>query len=238
MSEILYYYVSLHNNKSTYKMKKSIITILLFAPLTMMAQNTWEVPTTQNTETVKKKALFEKKPKTTDKKYLEGAVPVVDGKVTFTLDKDFAGKSADEIYNKVYTILDNMTKESSQVQELDDKSRIAVVNKTEHTIAARYKEWIVFKNSALSLDRTVFSYTIVAKATDGHLNLTLSRISYQYEMERTDAEGINVVAEDWITDKEALNKKKTGLVKYAAKFRIKTIDRKDEIFKTIEDALR
>ena len=219
-------------------MKKSIIALLMLAPMAAMAQNTWEVPSAQQTEQVQKKALFEKKKKTIDKKYLAGAVPVVDGKVTFTLDKDFAGKSADEIYKIVYGILENMTNEPNQVKELNDKSKIAVVNKGEHTIAAKFKEWLVFKNTALSLDRTVFSYTIIAKATDGHLNLTISRISYQYEMERTDTEGMNVTAEDWITDKEALNKKKTGLNKYAAKFRIKTIDRKDNIFETISNALR
>lgn len=219
-------------------MKKSIIALLLLAPMATMAQNTWEIPTAQQTEQVKKKALFEKKRKTIDKKYLAGAVPVVDDKVTFTLDKDVAGKSANEIYDIVYSILEKMTQQSNQVQELKDKSKIAVVNKSEHTIAAKFKEWLVFKNTALSLDRTIFSYTIIAKATDGHLNLTLSRISYQYEMERTDVEGINVTAEEWITDQEALNKKKTGLNRISAKFRIKTIDRKDNIFETISNALR
>ena len=219
-------------------MKKSIIALLLLAPMATMAQNTWEIPTAQQTEQVKKKALFEKKRKTIDKKYLAGAVPVVDGKVTFTLDQDFAGKSANEIYDIVYSILEKMTQQSNQVDNLQDKSKIALINKSEHTIAAKFKEWLVFKNTALALDRTVFSYTIIAKATDGHLNLTLSHISYQYEMERTDVEGINVTAEEWITDQEALNKKKTGLNRISAKFRIKTIDRKDNIFETISNALR
>lgn len=169
-------------------MKKSIIALLMLAPMAAMAQNTWEVPSAQQTEQVQKKALFEKKKKIIDKKYLAGAVPVVDGKVTFTLDKDVAGKSADEIYGIVYSFLEKMTQQSNQVQNIDDKSRIALINKGEHTIAAKFKEWLVFKNTALALDRTVFSYTIIAKATDGHLNLTLSRISYQYEMDRTDTE--------------------------------------------------
>lgn len=219
-------------------MKKSIIALLMLAPMAAMAQNTWEVPSAQQTEQVQKKALFEKKKKTIDKKYLAGAVPVVDGKVTFTLDKDFAGKSADEIYGIVYSFLEKMTQQSNQVQNIDDKSKIALINKGEHTITAKFKEWLVFKNTALALDRTVFSYTIIAKATDGHLNLTLSRISYQYEMDRTDIEGMNVTAEEWITDEEALNKKKTGLNRMSAKFRIKTIDRKDNIFETISNALR
>ena len=211
-------------------MKKSIIALLMLAPMAAMAQNTWEVPSAQQTEQVQKKALFEKKKKTIDKKYLAGAVPVVDGKVTFTLDKDVAGI--------VYSFLEKMTQQSNQVQNIDDKSKIALINKGEHTIAAKFKEWLVFKNTALALDRTVFSYTIIAKATDGHLNLTLSRISYQYEMDRTDTEGMNVTAEEWITDEEALNKKKTGLNRMSAKFRIKTIDRKDNIFDTISNALR
>lgn len=219
-------------------MKKLIVSILMLAPLASFAQNTWEVPTVQKSEKTQRKALFEGKKKTIDAKYLAGAVPEVDGKVTFTLDLDVAGKSADEIYNKVFNVLQEMTTEENQIKELADKSKIAVVNKTEHTIAAKYKEWLVFRNSALSLDRTVFNYTIIAKATDGHLNLTLSRISYQYEFERNDAEGMSVSAEEWISDKAALNKKKTGLLKYTKKFRIKTIDRKDNIFETISNALR
>lgn len=210
----------------------------MLTPIGVMAQNSWEVPTEQKTETTKKKALFERKSKDIDKKYLAGAVPLVDGKVTFTLDKDVVGRSADEIYDAVYKVLDNMAKQPNQVVELADRSKIAVENKSEHTIAAKYKEWLVFKNTVLSLDRTVFCYTIIAKATDGHLHLTLSRISYQYEQERPDTEGMNVTAEEWITDDTALNKKKTGLTKYSAKFRTKTIDRKDHIFETISDALR
>lgn len=219
-------------------MKKLIVSILMLAPLASFAQNTWEVPTTEKKETTQRKALFEGKKKNIDAKYLAGAVPEVDGRVTFTLDLDVAGKSADEIYNKVFNVLQEMTTEENQIKELTDKSKIAVVNKAEHTIAAKYKEWLVFRNSALSLDRTVFNYTIIAKATDGHLNLTLSRISYQYEFERNDAEGMSVSAEEWISDKAALNKKKTGLLKYTKKFRIKTIDRKDNIFETISNALR
>lgn len=219
-------------------MKKLIVSILMLAPLASFAQNTWEVPTVQKSEKTQRKALFEGKKKTIDAKYLAGAVPEVDGRVTFTLDLDVAGKSADEIYNKVFNVLQKMTTEENQIKELADKSKIAVVNKAEHTIAAKYKEWLVFRNSALSLDRTVFNYTIIAKATDGHLNLTLSRISYQYEFERNDAEGMSVSAEEWISDKAALNKKKTGLLKYTKKFRIKTIDRKDNIFETISNALR
>lgn len=217
-------------------MKKTIIAIMLLCPTLSFAQNTWEVPTqkTEVRDTTKRKALFETKKKVEDPKYLSGAVPVVDGKVTFTLDMDVKGKTAQEIYDILYGVLDNMTKEENQFKE----SKIAIVNKGEHTIAARYKEWLVFRNSPLSLDRTVFNYTIIAQATDGHVNVKLFRISYQYELERGINDGIEVVAEDWITDEQGLNKKKDKLAKYSGKFRKKTIDRKDNIFETITNALR
>ena len=217
-------------------MKKTIIAIMLLCPTLSFAQNTWEVPTqkTEVRDTTKRKALFETKKKVEDPKYLSGAVPVVDGKVTFTLDMDVKGKTAQEIYAILYGVLDNMTKEENQFKE----SKIAIVNKGEHTIAARYKEWLVFRNSALSLDRTVFNYTIIAQATDGHVNVKLFRISYQYELERGINDGIEVVAEEWITDEQGLNKKKDKLAKYSGKFRKKTIDRKDNIFETITNALR
>ena len=56
-------------------------------------------------------------------------------------------------------------------------------------------------------------------------------------MDRGDSEGMSVKADDWITDKHALNKKKTKLYKGSGKFRRKTIDRKDNIFGKICKAL-
>ena len=79
-----------------------------------------------------------------------------------------------------------------------------------------------------------------------HLNIKKTLVSY-HEHNKAERgaflisqlkEGKNVTAEEWITDEEALNKKKTGLNRMSAKFRIKTIDRKDNIFETISNALR
>ena len=212
-------------------MKKIIIALIAFFPLIVNAQNVWEKPT--DVPQQKKKALIEKNVANEDPKYLAGAIPLVDGKIVFTLDQDVPGKSAEQIYNIIYNVLSEMTKEEGQFKE----SQVALVNKQDHIIAARFKEWLVFQNTFLSLDRTVFNYTIIATCTDGHANVTLSRISYQYEQDRSDTEGIETVAEEWITDEYALNKKKTKLAKYTGKFRRKTIDRKDNIFQTITDEL-
>ena len=216
-------------------MKKIIVLLLACLPLAGMAQNTWEIPQeeAQQSQLKQKKAVFDTKKKE-NAKYMVGAVPEVDGKVVFTLDKAVPGMTAADIYQKVYGVISAITKEDNQFPQ----SKIAVVNKNEHTIAARMKEWLVFRNSFLSLDRTVFNYTLIARATDNHLVLTMERISYQYERERTDVQGgLDVKAEDWITDKEALNKKQTKLLKYSGKFRCKTIDRKDNIFGRVFRAL-
>lgn len=217
-------------------MRKILIALFAVLPLVGMSQNVWEKPQSESSqqETTKKKTLFESNKKTVDPKYLAGAVPIVDGKVTFTLDKDIPGKSAQEIYDIVLATLEKMTKEENQFKN----SQVAVVNKQDHIIGARFKEWLVFQNTFLSLDRTIFNYTVIATCTDGHLNATISRISYAYELDRGVNEGMETKAEDWITDEIGLNKKKDNLSKYSGKFRRKTIDRKDNIFETLLEALK
>lgn len=217
-------------------MRNLFIAIFATIPLFGMAQNVWEKPqtTAPQEETTKKKSLFESNKKAVDPKYLDGAVPVVDGKVTFTLDKDIPGKSAQEIYDIVFATLEKMTKEENQFKT----SQVAIVNKQDHIIGARFKEWLVFQNTFLSLDRTIFNYTVIATCTNEHLNVTISRISYAYEMDRGVNDGMEMRAEEWITDENALNKKKDNLSKYSGKFRRKTIDRKDNIFETLLEALK
>lgn len=217
-------------------MRNIFLLLLTLMPIFCQAQNVWEVPTdeTNNTSAEQKVANEKKNSKRTeDPKYLVGAVPEVNGKVVFTLDKDVPGMSAEDIYKKMYELIQGLTKEENQF----DVSKIAVVNKQEHTIAARMKEWLVFKSTFISLDRTIFNYTLIAKCTPGHVNLTLERINYQYEIDRGNNTGLETNAEEWITDKYALNKSKTKLLKYNGKFRTKTIERKDNIFQRACNAL-
>lgn len=219
-------------------MKKILFAIMMLFPLMGVAQNTWEPTQAKNkqtkTEKNKKKSLFEKSTKKADTKYLVGAVPVVNGNVVFTLDKDVPGMNTDQIYDKVREALAAIVAEPNQLKEI---SKVAIDNKADHTVGARLSEWLVFKKSALSLDQTVFNYSLIAKASNGHLHLTMERMGYQYEMERTDTQGMETKAEEWITDEWGLNKKGTKLAKYSGKFRSKTIDRKDNIFAKVCKAL-
>lgn len=167
-----------------------------------------------------------------DSKYLEGGVPQdADGKVVFTLDLKAPGKSAKQIYDITYQYLDELTKDENQLN-----SHIALVNEEQNIIAARYTEWLEFSKSFLSLDRTEFDYTLIAKCTDNHLELTMSRIHYDYEKGRPTH--MSVSADEWITDEVAINKKKNRLRPLSSKFRRNTIDRKDEIFSQISYRLR
>ena len=165
-------------------------------------------------------------------KYLEGAVPEVNGQVEWTLSLSVPGKSAEQIYDELGQLLNDMTKEKGQMEQ----SRIALAEDDKHAIACRFQEWLVFQNTALSLDRTEFNYTIIATCSDGHADITMGRMSYLYEEERTKG-GYHYKAEEWITDKYGLNKSKTKLARMSGKFRRKTIDRKDEIFTRIKNKL-
>lgn len=196
----------------------------------------WSVPViVEEQKPVKEVEEKAEKKKADDKNndlYLSAeAVPMVDGKVVWTYDIDVPGKNAQQIYNDMMRIMSKMTKEENQLE----RSKVALVNEQEHKIAASMQEWLVFSSSFLSLDRTKMSYILSADCEDGHVKLTMERISYAY------GEGKDTnyyKAEEWITDKNAVNKKHTRLLPLSGKFRKKTIDRKNEIFKTIRAEIR
>ena len=196
-------------------MKKILITLLMALPLMAAAQdNTWERienPSTNSTNP--------------DAKYLaEGAVPEVDGKVSWQKVIDAPGKSAQQIYDILLAQLNKMVGEENQLME---RSKVAIQDQANHQLGATFHEWLVFKNTALSLDRTVMNFQLIVNCSDGKADVTMTRVSYDYELER---DPTHYTAEEWITDKYAVNKKHTKLLKLSAKFRRKTIDRKDYIF--------
>ena len=218
-------------------MKKLLFAIIALLPFTAMAQNAIENnQQANNNGEQKQRALFERS--NTDKrnpKYLVGAVPVVDGKVVFSTSVKAPGKSAQQIYDLVTAELEKMTKEPNQFKD----SKMQDVNKPGKVVGARFKEWLVFQKSPLSLDQTIFNYTLICDCTDGQLNITLSHISYEYETDRTDTGvGQEMTAEQWITDEYALTRNKQKLARYSGKFRSKTIDRKDFIFNRFANLLK
>ena len=205
-------------------MKKLIVTILALMPLTMWAQdNTWELPEQEQEEVKAEK-------ENPDQKYLLGAVPVVDGKVVFNKTIEAPGKSAAQIYGILKQYMEKMTKESNQIH-----SQILVADDSKHELGGSYEEWLVFKKTLLQLDQTRFLYVLEANCSDGKADVTMSRIRYLYDENRNPE---HLKAEDWITDKEAVNKKGTKLLPISGKFRRKTIDRKDFLFNKFETLLK
>lgn len=185
-------------------MKKSLLLLLFFLPITIMAQN--------NTQ------------------YLEGAVPVIDGRVIFTKEMCVNGMSKNEVYNTL------LAWAKTRFQPKDKfNARILYQDPDEGNIAIAGEEYIVFTNTALSLDRSRIYYHIAINCNDEKCNISMNRIRYWYNETRDGGEKFN--AEEWIIDEYALNKSKTKLYPKIGKFRRKTIDLKDDLFKEIQTAL-
>lgn len=196
----------------------------------------WVVPTmTEEVEEKKVEKTAEGVVLKEDPKYLAGAIQLnAEGKVEFVLNTQASGKSADEIYNIVFQYMSKLIKNEQNIN-----SRIALVNrnnKNEQIIACIMDEWFVFNQSFISLDRTETKYQLVATISDNHLHLSMTRIVFNYEEGRST--GFKEPAENVITDKYALTKKKNDLAKIYGKFRRGTIDRKDQIFNDLTKLVR
>ena len=166
----------------------------------------------------------------TDAQYLEGTVPVVDGKVTFTTEMNVGNMSKEQIYT---TLLDWANQRFQPDETFND--RVLYQDDEKGIFVVGGEEYVVFSTSALALDRTRIYYHLYVNCEAGKCNLNLSRIHYWYDENRNGGE--KYVAEEWITDKWALNKAKTKLAPITGKFRRKTIDLKDELFKEIQATL-
>ena len=196
----------------------------------------WVVPTmTEEVEEKKVEKTAEGVVLKEDPKYLAGAIQLnAEGKVEFVLDTQASGKIADEIYNIVFQYMSKLIKNEQNIN-----SRIALVNrnnKNEQIIACIMDEWFVFNQSFISLDRSETKYQLVATISDNNLHLSMTRIVFNYEEGRST--GFKEPAENVITDKYALTKKKNDLAKIYGKFRRGTIDRKDQIFNDLTKLVR
>ena len=207
-------------------MRHFILTLLTLAPLTMWAQdNTWEKP---EEEQEAQQAVQKVNP---DEKYLRGAVPMVDGQVVFTKHIDAPGKTAAQVYDILHAYMQKMTQEKNQLQG----TKMLTEDAAAHQLAGYYEEWLVFNSSFIALDRTRLYFALTADCKDGGADITLSRIRYLYDEQRNPQ---RYKAEEWITDKTAVNKKNTKLLPLSGKFRRKTIDRKDFLFNKFESLLK
>ncbi len=168
-----------------------------------------------------------------DSRYLAGAVPTENGIVTFRKSFTVSGKSQEQIFGTMSKFVqDEIVGKAIQ----DMRSRIISDGRADGTIVARAEEYIVFKKKPLYLDRTRLRYQLSVNVSGNKVNMTITQVSYYYNEDIDGTNGINYKAEEWITDEEALNKKQTKLLPRSGKFRVKTIDRVEEIFNAAMDA--
>lgn len=156
-----------------------------------------------------------------DSKYLAGAVPVENGKVVFTQEINASSFSKDEVYDRMLDWANGFFSE--------DGNRVVYSDRSKGDIAAVGQVYLVFQNTALSLDRSVMNYRVTMECENGKAIMKVAGIRYEYNVSYQ-REPEKYTAEEWITDKYCLNKDKTKLNRGNGKFRTKTVDFVDEMF--------
>ena len=213
-------------------MKKIITLLALVLPL--------------STATVMAQGLFSKKEYDGGRQdrsvYMQGAVPEFNGKVVFNKHIEAAGKSKSDLYKKMLqwaSFRFNPETEYGKWPNADyfkntEYARVLKAEEENGLLKIQGNEDMIFTNKALAKDMAVASYILTLNCTDGGIDVEMSNISYTYSLSDTPE---RIEAEDWITDKEAFNKK-GQLSKGSGKFRVKTIDLKDRLFEEIEAAAK
>ena len=160
--------------------------------------------------------------------YSIGKVPVVNGKVVFEENIKATGSSA-AILAKAQQWIDKRFSDTDIIKfKVYD-------SETPGTLTVKSEEYITFSKKMLELDRTRITYFLDITAKDSGCTMKMYRITYWYDEERDG--GQHFTAEEYITDGEAFNKKKTKMLKIPGKFRRKTIDLKNNLKKELEQAL-
>lgn len=173
--------------------------------------------------------LFKKKSRTVEPQYQVGAVSVINGKATFEEFIPAAGMSASEIEEKV----------SGWISRRFVKPTVIGAKRYEsdqpNTMVVKSEEYIVFKKTAFVQNTPRIYYYLTITAEDGGCKFNMSRITYWYD-DQDENGGIQMKAENWITDDMAFDKK-GRLKKFEGKFRRKTIDLKNQLVEELKNEL-
>ena len=162
-----------------------------------------------------------------------GIVPFVDGKVVFTRKIDADGKTKDQLYKVLASFAALRFEAGASRGEWREPNffknieyaKVTEADKAAGLLKAQGAEEMIFSNKTLAKDYTHVYYRLTAQAEDGYINLTMDNIAYVYVGSQDTS---RILAEDWITDKEAINKK-GRLSRISGKFRVKTIDLFNEL---------
>ena len=165
-----------------------------------------------------------------DEKNATETIPVVNGKVTFEETIPAQGYTAEQIKEIV-----NIWVKERFVKPTVISAKKFNSNNPETTIL-KGEEYIVFKKAPLVLERARIYYYLTITANEGSCTFNMSRITYWYDDE-DDKGGLKMIAEEWITDENAINKK-GNLKKFEGKFRNKTLELKNILVNDLAERLR
>lgn len=163
-----------------------------------------------------------------DNRYLAGAVPEKDGKVVFSTDLSLPGYSKDRVYDLML--------EWANQQFNTRERRVVYTDRQKGEIACISEEYLIFSSTALSLDRTLVDYRVTIECKNEAAHIELTGIQYEYSVSYQ-REPEKYRAEQWITDKYALNKSQTKLNRISGKFRRETVNLADRTFQSIASTL-
>ncbi len=166
-----------------------------------------------------------------DPKYMEGAIPLENGKVVFNKTFEATGLTQNAIFGK---ILYWAGQRFVPIAKDGLQSRVLFSDPSTGQIACLGQEYLVFTNKALALDRAIISYQLTITCKPGSYDMKISAIRYLYNIGDKKE---SIPAEEQITDKYTLTKKKDKLIKATGKFRIHTIDLVNQLYADAEKAV-
>ena len=172
----------------------------------------------------------------------QGAVPEVDGKIVFKTSIAAAGKSKEDIYAKVAqwaTLRYEANSTKGVYTDADfyknlEYANVKVVDKQGGKIQCQGAEELIFSLKPLAKNFTQAFYLLDLTVADGRVDFNMHNLAFN--VDKGEGEFERVTAEEWISDKECLNKK-GELRRIPGKFRIKTIELVKELEKEISEAI-
>ena len=172
--------------------------------------------------------------------YMQGAVPVENGQIIFH-EEIKTDKPAAEVFNRLkqWASLRYMPEMQRGVWTDDDYFKnfeYAKVNSADGlsgVIECSGDEELVFTNKTLARDATRITYLLSMTVGVDKILFSMHVHYFTYSLGEIPE---RIQAIDWISDAEAFNKK-GELLHNTAKFRIKTIDLKNELVKEITEAV-
>ena len=140
-------------------------------------------------------------------KYLLGAVPEVDGVVTFQKNFSVTDKNEQQIYDVMLTYIKNSLIGNAIQFPKSEYTRIISEEKENGTIVARVDEYMTFYKAFFSLDRTRFRYMLSASypRSGKFRRLTVDRTQEIFE-------GFMDALSTMEVEEQVITKKRKGIV--------------------------